>query len=116
MDMGQINYRLPGTSRTMTDVTTMPTILMVGLESAWYKTKRKDRTLTGATLETEKLSQCGESNLRDFRPSCMNHGQLNPVEYKRLTVSDTVSIDEPAGGYMKMVEYRNSTRGHLIAL
>ena len=25
-------------------------------------------------------------------------------------------IDEPAGGYMKMMEYRNSARGHLIAL
>ena len=24
-------------------------------------------------------------------------------------------IDEPAGGYMEMMEYRNSARGHLIA-
>ena len=52
----------------------------------------------------------------------MNHGegsvvgQLVPVEYNRLNVSETVSIDEPAGGYMEMVEYRNSARGHLIAL
>ena len=52
----------------------------------------------------------------------MNHGkgsvagQLVPVEYNRLTVSETISIDEPAGGYMEMVEYRNSARGHLIAL
>ena len=43
-------------------------------------------------------------------------GQLVPVEYNRLNVSETVSIDEPAGGYMEMVEYRNSARGHLIAL
>ena len=48
----------------------------------------------------------------------MNHGkgsvvgQLIPVEHNRLTVS----IDEPTGGYMEMVEYRNSARGHLIAL
>ena len=61
----------------------------------------------------------GESTLRDFRPSCMNHGKervighLTPVEYNRLTVSDTVSIDEPAGGYMEIVEYRISARGHL---
>ena len=34
----------------------------------------------------------------------------------RLTVSETVSIDERAGGYMEMVEYKNSARGHLIAL
>ena len=49
----------------------------------------------------------------------MNHGkgsvigQLTPVESNRLTVSDTVSIDEPDGGYM---DYKNSARGQLIAL
>ena len=52
----------------------------------------------------------------------MNHGkgsvvgQLVPVEYNRLTVSETASFDEPAGGYMEMLEYRNSARGHLMAL
>ena len=52
----------------------------------------------------------------------MNHGkgsvvgQLTPVEYNQLTVSETVSIDEPACGYMEMFENRNSARGHLIAL
>ena len=49
----------------------------------------------------------------------MNHGkgsvagQLVPVEYNRLTV---LSIDEPAGGYMEMLEYRNSARGYVMAL
>ena len=63
-----------------------------------------------------------ESTLKDFKPSPMNHGkgsvveQLVPVEYNRLTVSETVSIDEPADGYMEILEYRNSARGHLIAL
>ena len=38
------------------------------------------------------------------------------MEYNRLTVSVNVSIDEPAGGYMEVLEYRNSARGHLIAL
>ena len=33
-----------------------------------------------------------------------------------MTVSKTVSIDEPADGYMEMAEYRNSASGHLIAL
>ena len=33
-----------------------------------------------------------------------------------MTESDIVSIDEPADGYMEMMEYRNSARGHLIAL
>ena len=70
----------------------------------------------------EILSQCGESTLQDFKPSPMNHGkgnivgQLVPVEYSRLTVSENVSIDEPAGGYMEMMEYRNSAGGHLIAV
>ena len=39
-----------------------------------------------------------------------------PVEYNRLTVPETVSIDEPASGYMEMWEYRKSARGHLMAL
>ena len=60
--------------------------------------------------------------MKDFKPSSMNHGkgsvagQLIPVEYNRLTVSETVSIDEPTGGYMEMLEYRNSARGYVMAL
>ena len=60
--------------------------------------------------------------MNDFKPSPMNHGkgsvvgELLPVEYNRLIVSETVSIDEPAGGYMEMLEYRNSARGHVMAL
>ena len=60
--------------------------------------------------------------MKDFKPSAMNHGkrsvagQLVPVEYNRLTVSEAVSIDEPAGGYMEMLEYRNSARGYVMAL
>ena len=58
MDMGQGDDGLPGTHRKLTDVTMAPSILMAGLRSASYKTKRSDRTLTGATLEMKKLSQC----------------------------------------------------------
>ena len=106
----------------LTDVAMVPPILMAGIKSTGYKTKMSDRTLTGATLEMEKLSQCGESTMKDFRPSPMNHGkgsvvgQLVPVEYNRLTVSETVSVDELASGYMEMLEYRISARGHLMAL
>ena len=95
---------------------------MAGIKPTGYKTKRSDRTLTGATLEMEILSQCGESTLKDFKPSPINHGkgsvvlQLVPVEYNRRTVSETVSIDEPGGGYMEILEYRSSARGHLMAL
>ena len=31
-------------------------------------------------------------------------------------MSETGSIDESAGGYKEMMDYRNSARGHLIAL
>ena len=31
-------------------------------------------------------------------------------------MSDAVSVDEPAGGYMEMLEYRNWARGHLTTL
>ena len=114
--------RLPETDRMLTDVAMMSPILMAGLKPASYKTKRSDSTLTGATLEMEILNQCGESTLKDFKPSLMYHGngsvvgQLFPVEYDRLTMSETVLIDEPAGGYMEMLEFRNSARGHFIAL
>ena len=122
MDLVQGDDRLPGTDRMLTDVAMVPLILMTGIKSTGYKTKKSDSTLTGATLEMELLSQCGESIMKDFKPSPMNHGkgcvvgQLVPVEYNRLTVSNTVPIDEPVNGYMEMLEYRNSTRGHLMAL
>ena len=122
MDLGQGDYQLSGTDRILTDIAMVPPILMVGIKSTGYKSKRSDRTLTGATLEMEILSQCGESKMRDFKPSPMNHGkgsvagQLTPVEYNRLTVSETVSIDEPTGGYMEMLENRNSARGYVMAL
>ena len=41
IDMGQGDDRLPGTSRTMTNVTMVPPILVAGLRSASYKTKRR---------------------------------------------------------------------------
>ena len=122
MDLGQGDYQLPGTDRMLTDVAMVPPILMAGIKSTGYKTKRSDSTLTGATLEMDILSQCGESTMKHFKPSPMNHGkgsvagQLVPMEYNRLTRSETVSIDEPAGGYMEMLEYRNSARGYVMAL
>ena len=122
MDLRQVDYQLPGTNRMLIDAAMVPPILMAGINSTGYKSRRSDRTLTGATLEMEILSQCGKSSMKDFNPSPMNHrkgsvtGQLVPVEYNRLTVSETVSIDEPAGGYMKMLEYRNSARGYVMAL
>ena len=121
MDLGQGDFQLSGTEK-MTDKAMVPPILMAGIKSTGYKSKRSDRTLTGATLEMEILSQCGESTMKDFKLSSMNHGkgsvagQLVPVEYNRLTVSEAVSIDEPAGGYSEMLEDRNSAKGYVMAL
>ena len=122
MDLGRGDDRLPGTDRMLTDVAMVPPTLMAGIKSTGFKTNRSDRTLTGATLEMEILSQCGEGTMKDFKLSLVNHGkgsdvgQLVSVEYNRLTVLETVSIDEPANGYMEMLEYRNSARGRLMAL
>ena len=122
MDLGQGDYQLPGTDKMLTDIAMVPPILMAGIKLTCFKSKRSDRTLTGASLELEILSQCGESTMKNFKPSPMNHGKGNvarqpvPVEYNRLTVSEAVSIDEPAGGYMEILEYRNSARGYVIAL
>ena len=122
LDLGQGDDRLPGTDKMLTDVAMLPLILMAGIKSTGYKTKRSDRTLTGAKLEMEILSQCRESTIKDFKLSPMNHGkgivvgQLVLLEYNRLTVSETVSIDERASGYMEILDYRNSARGHLMAL
>ena len=121
MDLVEGDYQLPDTDKMLTDVAMVPPILMAGIKSTGYKSKLSDITLTGATLEIEILSQCGESTMKDFKRSPMNHGkgsvagQLVPVEYNRLTMSETVSIDEPTG-YMEMLGYRNSARGYVMAL
>ena len=63
MDLGQGDYQLPGTDRMLTDVAMVTPILMAGIKSTSYKSKRIDRTLTGATLEMEILSQCYHERL-----------------------------------------------------
>ena len=94
MDLGQGDYQLPGTDKMLTDIAG----IMAGIKSTGYKSNRSDCTLTGASLEIEVLSQCGESTMKDFKPSPMNHGkggvagQLVPVEYNRLTVSEAVTL------------------------
>ena len=91
VEFGQGDYQLSGTDKMLTDIAMVAPILMAGIKSTCYKSKRSDRTLTGATLEMEILSQCGESTMRYFKPSPMNHvkgsvtGQLVPVKYNRLT-------------------------------
>ena len=84
MDLGQGDDRLPGTDRMLTDV--------AGIKLSGYKSKLSDRTLTGATLEMEILSQCGESTMKDFKPSPMNHGKGSVFENN----ADALETTEPA--------------------
>ena len=51
MDLGQGDDRLPGTDRMSTDVALVPPILMAGIKSASYKTKKSERILTGVSHE-----------------------------------------------------------------
>ena len=78
-DFGQGDDRLPGTDRMLTDVAMVPPMLLAGIKSTGYKSKRSDRTLTGATFEMEIFSQCGESTMKDIKPSPMNHGKGSVV-------------------------------------
>ena len=83
-------------------------IIMAVLKSASHKTARSYHSLPEEFLEV--MNQCGESTLKDQKPASLNHGkgscagQLTPVKHSRLTTSKTVTIDEPAGGYIKMME------------
>ena len=101
VDMGQGDDRLHDTSKKMTDLAIVSTILMAGLRTASFKTERSDPTLTGATLALEILSQGGERTLRDFKSSNVKQGkvsvagQLTLVEHYRMTVPETMTIDEP---------------------
>ena len=42
-------------------------------------------------------------------------GQLDVVEYCRVTVPESVHMGDPAGGYVEMLKARNYARGHLMA-
>ena len=44
MDLGQVDYQLPGTDKMLTDIAMVPPILMAGIKSTGYKSKRSDRT------------------------------------------------------------------------
>ena len=50
LDKGQGDDRLSGISTTMNDVKMVPPVLMAGIRSASYKTRRSYRTPTEASL------------------------------------------------------------------
>ena len=99
----------------------IPPMLLAGLTRTATRSKKNARTLADTKLEMEVISQCGSGGLDDYKPSRTNmarmklEGQLDVVEYSRITVPDSVHVGDPAGGYVEMLKARNSARGHLMA-
>ena len=95
----------------------MPPMLIAGLISAASKVRKNKRTFG--------LHQIGNGGhqpmwIRWIRRHIMAKiklmGQLDVVEYSRITVPELVHMSDPAtGGYVEMVKARNSARGHLMA-
>ena len=96
-------------------------MLLVGLISTAAKAKKSEWTLADTRLEMKIISQCGSGGLEDYKLSRTNmakmklEGQLDVVEYSRITVPDSVHVGDLAGDYVEMVKARNSARGHLMA-
>ena len=99
----------------------VPPMLLAGFISTASKVKRSERTLADTRLEMEVIRQCGSGGLDDYTPSRINmekmklEGQLDVVEYSRITVPELVHMGDPADGYLEMVKTRKSARGHLMA-
>ena len=104
----------------------IPPMLLTGLTTTATKSKKTARALADTKLEMEIISQCGSGGLmagprEDYRPSRTNmarmklEGQLDVVEYSRVTLPESVHMGDPAEGYVEMLKARNSARGHLMA-
>ena len=99
----------------------IPPMLLAGLTKTAMRSKKSARTLAVTKLEMEVISHCGSGALNDYKPSRTNmarmklEGQLDVVEYIRITVPDSVHVGDLAGGYVEMLKARRSARGHLMA-
>ena len=99
----------------------IPPLLLAGLTTTATKSKKTARTLADTKQEMEITSQCGSGGLDDYRPSRTNmakmklEGQLDVVDYSRVTVPESVHMGDPAGVYVEMLKARNSARGNLMA-
>ena len=99
----------------------IPPMLLAGLTTTAKKSKKTARTLADTKLDMEIISQCGSGGPEDYRPSRTNmakmklEGQLDVVEYNRVTVPESVHMGDPAEGYVESLKARNSVRGHLMA-
>ena len=99
----------------------IPPMLLAGLTTTATKSKKSARTLADTKLEMEVISQCGSGGLDGYKPSQTNmawmklKGQLDVVQYSRITVPGSVDVGDPAGGYVEMLKGKNSARRHLMA-
>ena len=90
----------------------IPPMLLAGLTTTATRSKKNARTLADTKLEKEVISQCGSGGLDDYKPSRTKiarmklEGQLDVVEYSRITVPDSVHMGDPAGGYVEMLSAR----------
>ena len=81
----------------------IPPMLLAGLTTTATKSKETAQTLADTKLEMEIISQCGSGGLDDYRPSRTNmakmklEGQLDVVEYSRVTVPESVHMGDPVG-------------------
>ena len=81
-------------------------MLLAGLITTATRSKQNSRTLADIKLEMEVISRCGSGGLDDYKLSRTNmarmklEGQLEVVEYSRITVPDSVHMGDPAGGYV----------------
>ena len=69
MDLGQGDYQLSGTDRILTDIAMVPPILMAGIKSTGYKSKRSDRFLTGVMIAIRWLEAHVRENNRQEAPT-----------------------------------------------
>ena len=76
-----------------------PPMLLARLTTTAMKSKKNARTLADTKLEMEVISQCGSGGLVDYKSSRTNmarmklEGQLDVVEYSRITVPDSVHVE-----------------------
>ena len=79
-------------------------MLLAGLTTTATRSKKNARTLADIKLEIVVISQCGSGGLDDYKPSRTNmarlklEGQLDVVEYSRITVPDSVHMGDPMRG------------------
>ena len=81
----------------------IPPMLLAGLTITATRSKKNARTLADTKLEMEVNSQCGSGGIDVYKPSRTNmarkklEGQLDMVEYSRITVPDSVHMGDPTG-------------------